>query len=211
MSRLAGWVAHEINNPLAGMQNAFTLVQGLIPTDHPHHKYVAAIERELARVAAFTLRLQQTYRYTDGRTTAMSLARFIADAIHALDPLHAARNVTMQVDIQPSASGQMVSGLLLRAAIRHLVQHAIEGAPPGDVIRIAVWSDANHLWVSVPKYELPEIASRRATAGPPGLALQLAQRFTMVLGGITDTADDGTDTAVLRIGFPLPLDTKDTA
>ena len=74
LSRLSGWVAHEINNPLGGILNAFALIQDAVPASHPHFKYVAAIEREIARMAALTQRLQQTYDGSAARHTPLPIA-----------------------------------------------------------------------------------------------------------------------------------------
>ena len=62
MGRVAARVAHEINNPLAGIQNAFLLIKGAVPTTHPHYAYVGAIEREIARIAKVTRQLYETSR-----------------------------------------------------------------------------------------------------------------------------------------------------
>ena len=89
LSRLSGWVAHEINNPLGGILNAFALIQDVrCRRIHPHFKYVG---RDRARrspaIAALTRRLQHTYDCGTARNTPMPIGRCVADALHALEPL----------------------------------------------------------------------------------------------------------------------------
>ncbi|MES2124921.1 MAG: hypothetical protein V4503_09590, partial [Gemmatimonadota bacterium] len=93
LSQLTGWLAHEINNSLAAIHSSFALLQRLIPTDHPHYRYVGAIDREVARTTALTLRLQKGYDFPPGRANAAPLARAVGSALNALEPLRAARGV----------------------------------------------------------------------------------------------------------------------
>jgi signal transduction histidine kinase len=203
LSRLSGWIAHEINNPLAGIQNALALVKNLVPPDHPHAKYVGAIEREIARVAALTQRLHHCYAYGDERMATMPFARFIADAMRALEPLRSARGVGVQLDIDPAAGSEPVAGGLVRAAIRHLVQHAIETAPPEGTIRVGAWRDSRRLWLSVPDHALNELHVRRVVAGPPGLALELVRGLVRALDGEIVTGADIGGTGEIHIGLPM--------
>jgi len=62
LARMAARVAHQVNNPLAGIQNAFLLVRDAIPADHPHARFVEAIDREIARIAAIMRQMVETYR-----------------------------------------------------------------------------------------------------------------------------------------------------
>ncbi len=80
MGRVAAQVAHEINNPLAGIQNSFLLIKGAIPATHPHYKYVGAIEREVARIAAVTRQLYETYRPEHDSQAGAAIATVIGDA-----------------------------------------------------------------------------------------------------------------------------------
>lgn len=52
-------LAHEIANPLAGIQNAFLLIKDAVPASHPHYGFVAAIERQIARLSAITHGLRE--------------------------------------------------------------------------------------------------------------------------------------------------------
>lgn len=54
LSRFAAHLAHEINNPLAGISNAAVLLRQAVPPSHPQYQYLAIIEREVARIAEVT-------------------------------------------------------------------------------------------------------------------------------------------------------------
>lgn len=77
---IAGRVAHEINNPLAGIHNAFRLVKDGIPASHPHYAYVAAIERQIQRIAAVTRRLADTYNPESDRAVGVATSAIVSDA-----------------------------------------------------------------------------------------------------------------------------------
>lgn len=203
LSRLSGWVAHEINNPLGGIQNAFALIRDAIPATHQHFRYVAAIEREIARVAAVTQRLQQTYGYDSDRAVTVPLTRYVQDAMRALEPLRLARRVDVRVDIAASAASEPASGELLRGTVRHLMQHGIETALPDGTIRIAAWREARVLWLSVPSRAPQDGEGRGAMAGPPGLALQLVRRLVQSLHGEVVLASSENGSSEVRVGVPV--------
>jgi signal transduction histidine kinase len=54
LGRFAAHLAHEINNPLAGISNAAVLLRTAVPPSHPQYQYLAIIEREVARIAEVT-------------------------------------------------------------------------------------------------------------------------------------------------------------
>ncbi|MGE0642092.1 MAG: PAS domain S-box protein [Nitrospira sp.] len=62
MGRLAAGVAHEINNPIAGIKNAFTLVKQAVDPAHPHYEFAGMIDREIARVSSIVRNMYQLYR-----------------------------------------------------------------------------------------------------------------------------------------------------
>ena len=62
LGQLAAGVAHEINNPLAGVKNAFLVIKDALPLDSTTTQYVGMIEREIERMTAMVRQMYQLYR-----------------------------------------------------------------------------------------------------------------------------------------------------
>ena len=129
MGRLAAKVAHEINNPLAGIQNSFLLVKDAIPETHPYFRYVGAIEREIGRIAGITRQLYETYRPEPEGASNASIGTIIADAVAMIQQINRSSTVTIEVDTTGSPGIVGVPAGLLRQAIYNLVQNAIDASP----------------------------------------------------------------------------------
>jgi nitrogen-specific signal transduction histidine kinase len=59
--RMAARIAHEINNPLGGILNAFALVKGALPPDAETQRWAQMIEREIGRIARIVRRMFELY------------------------------------------------------------------------------------------------------------------------------------------------------
>jgi signal transduction histidine kinase len=149
MGQLAARVAHEINNPLAGIQNAFLLVRGAIPTDHPHYRFVGAIEREIARIAAVTRQLYETYRPDQSLMTSSSVILAVTDAVSFLEQLNRSRQVTITTDLSHAPSLVPVPDALLRQTLYNLIQNAYDASPVHGTIGVAALLEKNHCVIRI--------------------------------------------------------------
>ncbi|HVW01612.1 MAG TPA: PAS domain S-box protein, partial [Planctomycetaceae bacterium] len=52
LGRLAVGVAHEVNNPLAGIRNAFELIKSGLAPEHPYYDYIDLIDAEIERISS---------------------------------------------------------------------------------------------------------------------------------------------------------------
>jgi PAS domain S-box-containing protein len=219
MGRVAAQVAHEINNPLAGIQNSFLLIKGAIPTTHPHYKYVGAIEREVARIAAVTRQLYETYRPEHDGHAGASPATVIGDAVAFLEQVNRATGVKVQVVLGAGPTVLPVPGALLRQIVYNLVQNAIEASPAGGMVlvRTLVRDARFELLVrdhgaGIPPESRERIfepfystKSGRLRTGGMGLGLALVRRTVTAAGGtigIHDVDGEGCEFVVT-----LPLQT----
>jgi len=221
MGRVAAQVAHEINNPLAGIQNAFLLIKGAIPTTHPHYAYVGAIEREIARIAAVTRQLYETYRPEHESSGGAAIATVLGDAVAFLEQVNRPSGVRVQMELGGGPSVIPFPTALLRQIAYNLVQNAIEASPPAGVVVVRTTASDGHFELRVrdrgPGVS-PEVRERifepffstksgRLRTGGMGLGLALVRRTVTAAGGtiaVEDVDGGGCDFVVT-----LPLDTNE--
>ncbi|MEP6780396.1 MAG: ATP-binding protein, partial [Gemmatimonadaceae bacterium] len=218
MGRVAARVAHEINNPLAGIQNSFLLIKGAIPTTHPHFAYVGAIEREIDRIAAVTRQLYETYRPEPdlgGRTSVRSL---VTDAVAFLAQVNRGTQVRIETDFSNVPSVIHLPSALLRQIFYNLAQNAIEASPPGEVVAVRASLNGSTFELSVRDRGAgvpPELRDRifdpffstkdrGVRTGGMGLGLALVRRTVTAADGtitVSDAPDGGTIfTVTLPVG-----------
>ena len=221
MGRIAARVAHEINNPLAGIQNSFLLVKGAIPTEHPHHKYVGAIEREIARIAAVTRQLYETYRPEQDSPSTTSVATVIGDAVAFLEQVNRASDVRVVVELSHRPSVLALPSVMLRQVVYNLVQNAIEASPKGETVHVRTLVQDGKFLLRV-RDKGPGIPcdvrekifepffttkSGRIRTGGMGLGLSLVRRSVMAFGGTIEIADVEGGGCEFIVTLPLnPLD-----
>ncbi len=217
MGRLAARVAHEINNPLAGIQNAFTLIKDAVPQNHPHRNYVGAIEREIGRIAGVTRQLYETYRPEQSTQTQTSPASVVGDAVALLEQLNRASDVRITVDLRNAPPTVRLPDGLLRQAAYNLVQNAVEASPPGGIVAVsAVVEDGTFVFrvcdqgPGVP----PEIRERIFDAffttkspsvktGGMGLGLSMVRHSVQAFGGRVHVDDVPGGGAEFTVRLPL--------
>jgi two-component system sporulation sensor kinase C len=218
MGRMAARVAHEINNPLAGIQNAFLLIKDAVPAEHPHRAYVGAVEREISRIASVTRQLYETYRPEQNGTHGTSVTSLVGDAVALLEQLNRASGVRIVVDVAGVPGTVRLPEAILRQALYNLVQNAVEASPPGGVVEVAAAVEAGVFVLKVSdrgpgippeireRVFEPFFTTKSATVrtGGMGLGLSLVGRSVQALGGrveIQDRPGGGTE-FVVRLPIP---------
>lgn len=222
MGRLAARVAHEINNPLAGIQNSFLLIRGAIPSDHPHYRFVGAIEREISRIAAVTRQLYETYRPDQSTEAESSVILAVSDAVSFLEQVNRNRDVRIVSNMAQAPSMVPVPDALLRQTLYNLVQNAMDVSPSGGTVTVSAVQEGDECVLRVSD-EGPGIPTairdrifdpffstkdRTMKTGGMGIGLALVRQSVLAVGGritVHDRVSGGTE---FEVRLPMtPLET----
>jgi PAS domain S-box-containing protein len=185
--RMAAQIAHEINNPLAGIKNSFRLIRAAVPIDNPNYDMVGMIEREIDRIALIVRQMYQIYSPRHEKLTEVPVAEVVHDVAVMLGPLCKEYEVTIACeDILSDLTISAHAGNL-QQILYNLTTNAIHASPRGatvkieavrskqDLVRIAVCDQGPGIPPELrPQLFDPFVSAGSGARGRQGLGLGLA-------------------------------------
>ena len=135
--RMAAQIAHEINNPLAGIKNSFRLIRDAVPSDHPDHDMVERIEREIDRIAHVVRQMYELYSPRAKQPRDVPVGKTIRDMLLMLEPLCRECEVQVEVGPIPSELTVWVPEGSLQQVMYNLTVNAIQASPAGGKVEIS--------------------------------------------------------------------------
>jgi len=136
MGRVAGIIAHEINNPLEAITNAFFLLRDHPSLDEEARQYAGLAEQELVRVSHITRQTLSFYRESK-QPVNLSLAALLDDVLE----LQARRMQIGRIAIEKryAAAGHLQGfPVELKQVFLNLIGNAIQAMPDGGKLRVSV-------------------------------------------------------------------------
>lgn len=132
--RMAAYIAHEINNPLMGIKNAFQLLDKAIPGDHPHVRYVGLIHQEIARISRIVRGMYELYKPIPQPPSEIHLETLLQDVAAMLEPKARLHQAHLRVDSPDTHLQALVASDLIRQVLFNLIQNALEASPPQGTV-----------------------------------------------------------------------------
>jgi two-component system, NtrC family, sensor kinase len=136
MGRVAGIIAHEINNPLAAITNTLYLVRNHPSLDDTARHFADVAEQELQRVSHITRQTLSFYRESK-QPIAVNLTDLLNDVLELQDRVLTSTHIGVERKymFSPVVQGFPVE---LRQVFLNLVGNAIQAMPAGGNLRVHV-------------------------------------------------------------------------
>ncbi|MBS0151867.1 MAG: PAS domain S-box protein [Nitrospira sp.] len=196
IGEMAAAVAHEINNPIAGIRNAFILVKQAVDSAHPHYEFVGMIDREISRVATIVQNMYQLYRKESSKAEPVNLPLLLRDLEAVFTKRLSQFGMTLVVTQVPLRAKLMVPQSDLLQVLMNLIRNALDSSEEGGTIRLNVFENEDLITISVsdegsgiPLDVLPHIFdpffTTKTAKGQKGmgLGLSVSQSLVMAMGG----------------------------
>ena len=217
LGQMAAAVAHEINNPLAGILTYAKLADRQVPANGEMHTWLDIIQRESKRCGQIAGNL---LTFSRNRPVEMAPARpeaiferALAVVRHQLD-LH---QIQPEIDFAPNLPDLYCDASQIEQVLMALVMNAVEAMPESGLLRLtASQPDPGHLDLAVsnhgppiPPDILPHIFepffTTKTQSSGAGLGLAVAYGIIRRHGGeiLVETGPETT----FRIRLPLPRST----
>ncbi len=149
LGQLAAGVAHEINNPLAGIRNAFELIRSGLSPAHRHYDLLELIDREIERISGIVHQMYQLYRRQPQPTTEFALERTTQDVVYLLETAAEKQRVSLRFDPPESPVAVQLPEGEVKQILYNLTRNAIQASPVGGDVLISIDTDVQEVTVRV--------------------------------------------------------------
>ena len=149
LGQLAAGVAHEINNPLAGMRNAFELIKSSLSPEHEHFELLELVDREIERISGIIHQMYQLYRRSPQRASTFSLAQILREVVYLLEGTASKRGVKLNCELRDERTEVFLPEGEVKQILYNVLRNAIQASPAGESVDVGLNEQEDEVSVTV--------------------------------------------------------------
>jgi signal transduction histidine kinase len=214
IGRLAAGIAHEINNPLAIINEKAGLIQDLFFIKEQYKQdtkllgLIASIVSSVERCSVITRRLLSFARQSDANVTRINLRKIITEVLSFLGKEPEYRSITINIDIEDGLDDIVSDKGKLQQVLLNIIKNAFAAVEDGGHLAIAARKAKDGQGVElrirddgcgIPPEDLAKIFepffTTKGGRGGTGLGLSITYSLISEMGGtvrVTSEKDKGT-------------------
>lgn len=138
LGKLAANVAHEINNPLAGIKNAFHILKNEAGRSKDEHGLIQLIDKEIERMAQVLRQMTQLYRPGLSLASTFDALEVVRQLATLLSGESTSRGVQIDIRSMIHSCDVHVPEIEFRQILHNLLLNAIEASPVGGIVTVSI-------------------------------------------------------------------------
>lgn len=217
LGEMAASIAHEVNNPIAGMKNAIRLVLDTPNISNSSHELLTCVDREIDRIASLMRQINRLCRPTISQPTPLYLPQLIQEIIQSVESQCNSKQIVTNVSGFERIKEVWTCEPELRQILHNLILNAYEASEENQLVEIGnASSNESELAIRIRDHGSgidvsaeshifePFFTTKRDSRRPgTGLGLAISRSLAMALGGKLELENPGQPGASFLLRLPL--------